>query len=76
MTIRRSLGYLALGSAAWRGFRWYRNRRTKSQRWQLSEPREHNRLTGAERSYAEMDYGDDIDLREGQEAGLRRESWE
>lgn len=27
MGLRRTMGYFALGSALWRGYRWYRNRK-------------------------------------------------
>lgn len=74
MRMRKTLGYMALGSALWRGFRWYRGRRNAQQRWQ----------SVGERSYqsgfagGDLDYGDDIDLRTGAEesAALRRERWE
>lgn len=69
MRMRKTLGYMALGSAVWRGFRWYRGRRNAQQRWQSVR----------ESSYRnDLEYGDDIDLRTGaeQSAALRREPWE
>lgn len=71
MRMRKTLGYLALGSALWRGVRWYRGRRDSRRQWQ--SPTGSSYLTGGGR-----DFGDDIDLRTGAEesVGLRRESWE
>jgi hypothetical protein len=69
--MRKTLGYMALGSALWRGFRWYRGRRNSAKRWQsVNTPAYRNDLTRQEM--------DDIDLRTGaeQSASLRREPWE
>jgi hypothetical protein len=68
--MRKTLGYMALGSAAWRGFRWYRGRKASSQRWGISQQ------PGSYRN--DLDYGDDIDLRSPAEesSALRRERWE
>ena len=72
MRMRKTLGYMALGSALWRGFRWYRGRRNSAKRWE-TESTYRSDLTGTG-----LDYGDDIDLRTGAEesAALRRERWE
>jgi hypothetical protein len=67
--MRKTLGYMALGSAAWRGFRWYRGRKASSQRWGL------NPVDGRRN---DLEFGDDIDLRSSAEesSALRRERWE
>lgn len=79
MSMRKTLGYLALGSALWRGVRWYRGRRNSAKRWQIPPDASSSRTSYSEASYRDdLDYGDDIDLRTGAEesAALRRERWE